>query len=353
MTVWRLVYLDFGTNPTHFGEIGIGMEETSERVRSDTLFSAWVSAYARLFGKDAVEDLLNQFHSNDDPPFRVSSTFIYQQKGNDTIYYLPRPFSVPKGYPIGEDLAFAKTYKKLNYIPLSVWKRWYQGKGMTSADCEELTAYTNGEKRNWELEQLGTFGYSETHQSYPVPKVAIDRKTTESNFYQTGFVKFQENAGLYFLVNFSTENETLEKDLLASLCLLGEEGLGGERSSGAGRFTPKWLSLPSDWEKVIQFNDNNIYYSLLSLYWQESIRTEELITKTTSYQIQPRGGWISSPLSGQQALRKRVRMFSEGSVFPIPPKGQLADVTPPNFNFHKIYRNGISISLPIQLKQEL
>lgn len=351
MTVWRLVHLNFGSNPTHFGEVGIGMEKTSERVRSDTLFSAWISVYARLFGKDAVEELLNQFQNHDNPPFRVSSTYIYQQKENDTIYYLPRPFAMPKGYPRGEDLAFAKTYKKLNYLPLSVWKRWYQQDGMTSTDCEELTAYTNGEKRNWELEQLGTFDYSEAYQSSLIPKVAIDRITTASNFYQTGFTKFKTNAGLYFLVDFATENQTLERELLASLWLLGEEGLGGERSSGAGRFTPDWSNLSTDWETLINFKNHN-HYSLLSLYWQKSISKEELMTDTTSYQVQPRGGWVSSPLSGQQALRKKVRMFSEGSVFPILPKGELADVTPPDFTLHKIYRNGLSVSLPIQLEQE-
>ncbi|MFW6296043.1 MAG: type III-A CRISPR-associated RAMP protein Csm4, partial [Halothece sp.] len=106
----------------------------------------------------------------------------------------------------------------------------------------------------------------------------------------------------------------------------------------------------SEWEKLINFNDNS-HYSLLSLYWQNPI-PKNLISDATSYQVESRGGWASSPFSGQQLLRKKLRMFSEGSVFPISPKGELADVTPPNFNLHKIYRNGISISLPIQLQQE-
>ncbi|MFN9517409.1 MAG: type III-A CRISPR-associated RAMP protein Csm4, partial [Pseudanabaena sp.] len=48
MSKWKLVKLDFKNNPAHFGELGIGMEETSERVRSDTLFSALVISYARI-----------------------------------------------------------------------------------------------------------------------------------------------------------------------------------------------------------------------------------------------------------------------------------------------------------------
>nr|WP_052324809.1 hypothetical protein [Hassalia byssoidea] len=93
MTTWKLVKLNFGRSPVHFGELGIGMEESKERVRSDTLFSAWVSAYARLFGKEAVEALLQEFQQN--TPVRMSSTFIYREVNKQTIFYLPRPLKFP------------------------------------------------------------------------------------------------------------------------------------------------------------------------------------------------------------------------------------------------------------------
>ncbi len=131
MCVWKLVKLNFGCNPAHFGEVGIGMEQSSERVRSDTLFSAWMSAYARLFGKDSVEELLQQFLSpqeSDVLPFRISSTFIYRENLEQTIFYLPRPLRFPLNYP-KDDLDFFKTYKKLRFLPLEVWQRWYQGAG--------------------------------------------------------------------------------------------------------------------------------------------------------------------------------------------------------------------------------
>lgn len=58
MSVWKLVKLNFGRNLAHFGEVGIGLEQTSDRIRSDSLFSAWVTNYARLFKKQGVEELL-------------------------------------------------------------------------------------------------------------------------------------------------------------------------------------------------------------------------------------------------------------------------------------------------------
>ncbi|MFM6347401.1 MAG: type III-A CRISPR-associated RAMP protein Csm4, partial [Dolichospermum sp.] len=98
MSKWKLVKLDFKNNPAHFGELGIGMEETSERVRSDTLFSAWVIAYARL-GQD-IDTLLNRFQYDPKPPFRLSSTFIYIEIGrNSSVYYLQKPLKYPINYP--------------------------------------------------------------------------------------------------------------------------------------------------------------------------------------------------------------------------------------------------------------
>ncbi|MEH2409434.1 type III-A CRISPR-associated RAMP protein Csm4 [Nostoc sp.] len=350
MSVWRLVKLNFGRSPAHFGELGIGIEQTSDRVRSDALFSAWVSVYARLFGKNAVEELLQIFpcekRSQLIPPLRISSTFIYRQENEHTIYYLPRPLKFPINYP-NEELEFFKTYKKLNYLPLEVWQRWYQGEGFIGADTEELIAETNG-KSNGHLRQVGTFDYKKAVEIDQIPKIAVDRVTRATNLYHTGFVQFRsgENpSGLYFLLQLSPEGEKLADKLKATLHLLGEEGLGGERSSSAGRFQVEWLELPETWQKVVNFSAGN-YHTLMSLFWDIPITTEFL--NNASYDIQERGGWIAE----NQLRRKMVRMFSEGSVFIAPPAGKLVDVTPQGFKKHRIYRSGISLSLPIKAKDK-
>ncbi|KAB8331445.1 type III-A CRISPR-associated RAMP protein Csm4 [Scytonema tolypothrichoides VB-61278] len=369
MSVWKLVKLNFGRSPAHFGEVGIGIEETSDRVRSDSLFSAWVSAYARLFGKDVVEELLQKFPTDNQPqvisPLRVSSTFIYRQENERTIYYLPRPLKFPINYPQGteKELEFFKTYKKLNYLPLEVWQRWYQGEGFINADAEELIAETKG-KSQGHLRQAGTFDYKKAFVIDQFPKIAVDRITRATNLYHTGLVQFQweENgngiqslSGLYFLLQFSPEGEKLADNLKAALHLLGEEGLGGERSSGAGRFHVEWLefpevpensqkklpTVPENWQKVVKFSAGT-HHTLMSLLWESPLPDDFL--NNASYEIQERGGWIAE----NQVRRKMVRMFSEGSVFLAPPQGKLVDVTPKDFKKHCIYRSGISLSLPIK-----
>lgn len=367
MSDWRLVRLQFGRSPVHFGELGIGIEETSERVRSDTLFSAWISAYARLF---AVEELLKRFpRSNGDstltPPFRLSSTFVYRREGDRHCDYLPRLLKPPRRYPTTDDLEFSKTYKKLTFLPLEVWQRWYQGVGFTPDDRQELIAETKGRYRSGTpqssggLRQAGTFDYGKAFERDEVPRIAVDRTTRATNLYHTGFVRFQwepiENgirslAGLYFLLHFPQSDPQLEQKLQAAIALLGEEGIGGERSSGAGRFEVEWSALPALWQSVVNFSQGD-RYGLISLFWECPV-TPTLI-ETAKYTLQERGGWISSEF-GHQLRRKTIQMFAEGSVFPHSPTGLLADVTPENFRqqhraYHNVYRSGISLSLPVHL----
>lgn len=340
MTIWKLVRLNFDRSPAHFGELGIGLEKTSERVRSDTLFSAWVSSYARIFKNPGIETLLQQFPTADQPnltpPFRLSSTFIYRQQGGDYIYYLPRPSVKPPKSSQEIDFTQIKTIKKLRYLPLEMWRNWYQLGTVGEENYEDLL-------KEYSLAfKIGQ----------PVPKVAVDRTTRATNFYQTGFVQFnweKNQSGLYFIINFPQKNDELENQLYAALELLGDEGLGGERSSGAGQFQPEWLEISDTWEQVLDFSQQT-HHALISVFWDDNL--EGLITDKTSYEIIERGGWISSSPYGHQKRRKMVRMFAEGSVFPIPPQGKLADVTPPGFKeLHSVYRSGISLSLPIKVSE--
>ncbi len=372
MSSWKLVKLNFGRNPVHFGRLGIGLEETAERVQSDTLFSAWVSNYARLFGKAKVEELLKRFpkyseHGKQEssqsfegksPAVKISSTFIYRQiEGKTTepktTYYLPRPMESPINYP-ENDLDFFKTYKKQKYLPLEIWRRWYQGEGFTSEDREELIDRTTKKQTDGNLNKSGMFDYGKTYEINKHPKIAVDRITAATNFYHTGLVQFQwenETSGLYFLLNFPQKDEKLEKELKAALELLGEEGLGGERSSGAGRFTIEWLDrLPEPWDKVIK--SPGTHHTSIALFWDSPITQDFL--ENAAYEIQERGGWIGDV----NLRRKMVRMFTEGSVFLEKPQGKLVDVTPRQlindddgtYKFHPVYRSGISLTLPIKCR---
>lgn len=363
MREWKLVRLNFGQNKVHFGRLGIGIEETNERLSSDALFSALITAYARLFSPQAVTNLLEQFREPNNPPFRLSSTFVYQQLEDKIIDYLPKPLQFPYHYP-DKDLDFFKTYKKLKYLPIEIWHNWYQKKGFTSSrsdsnsDYSQLVQETEG-KSSGKLQQAGVFSYGKSFQKALIPKIAVDRITRATNLYHTGFIQFncqpQKQSGLYFLIQFSQKNEKLETELKAVLNLLEETGLGGERSSGAGQFKSQWFNLSQlnkTWQNILK-SPELTHHTLVSLFWDSSINQDFL--QDAVYEIQECGGWIANT----NLRRKMVRMFAEGSVFKQLPQGKLADVTPAQLldnhkkpKFHSIYRSGISLSLPIKLENK-
>lgn len=369
MSEWRLVRLNFGRNLVHFGETGIGIEETSERVRSDTLFSAWMIAYVRLIEHPSIGDFLDSFpisKKNDAErlsPFSISSTFVYREQGGSFTYYLPRPVELPINYPAGEDdLPFAKAFRKLKFLPLKVWQDWYQTDGFRERDRSQLIAKTQQKEADFKglgLEVAGTFDYDQLFHKQVNPKVAIDRTTSATNFYHTGFTQFcfkeSDHSGLYFLLNMPSADRELETRLETCLRFLGEEGIGGERSSGAGRFEVEyWGRLPSEWEELVQFQQGD-HHSLISLFWDDLFSNTEMsqdwLGVSARYAFKERGGWIASPFSGRQLRRQMVRMFTEGSVFPNKPEGKLADVTPSGFTKHSVYRSGIAVSLPVRLRE--
>lgn len=358
MGEWKLFRLEFGRNLAHFGELGIGMESTNEMVRSDTLFSGWVGAYVRLF-PERIDELIGKFKSGNEPPFRVSSTFIYRKVDDDIIYYLPRPYSRPLKFP-EDNLEFAKEYKKLSYLPLSVWQRWYQGEGFTEADKQELIAKAKKEETtNRQLENAGIFDYAKGFEKVKNPKIVVDRTTRSTNIYYVQFVRYQWKpngndvnslAGLYFLAYFPEAD--FAKTFSAVLSFLGEEGIGGLRSRGAGQFTVTEIAINSDsiWHDVLNFSGGQ-RHGLISLFWDNNLN---LITdnewENSSYELLKRSGWIVASPTGSQKRRKSVKMFAEGSVFPFKPEGKLADVTPDGFTAHPVYRSGISVSLPIKIE---
>lgn len=360
MANWQLVKLNFLGNPVHFGEVGIGLEAITERIHSDTLFSAWVSAYAKIY-PELITQLLDKFPYPGNPqlsPFQVSSTLVYgyqenSQKKNDDaecIYYLPTLLQPPRNYPI-DDLKLAKIFRKLKFVPRSIWQRWYQGDGFDDADRQELL--TKPEARQGKLTAAGTFSYSEMFQTQTLPKVAVDRIHHGTNFYHTSFTYFPAQAGIYFLFKMSEPNPILFQQLQASLELLGDEGIGGERSSGAGRFQATWHDLSPTWRSIIEESTTHNSHALISLFWDDPKICADLVANSnTRYQLQERGGWISAQ-SGRQLRRKNIRMFTEGSVFLQPPQGQLAIVTPQELDrkkHHPIYRSGVSLSLPVTLQ---
>jgi CRISPR-associated protein Csm4 len=164
--------------------------------------------------------------------------------------------------------------------------------------------------------------------------------------HETACLEFARDAGLWMMVVFADDEarERWEQPLRGALRLLGDTGIGGERSRGWGRFRdPRWeksdgLSIPL--EEGVEPG-----YWLLSLY--APAETDGVDWNRGSYTTITRSGRVEN-LARWGALKTPTEMIGEGSVLLAPqePRGSVLNVAPEGFE-HPVYRSGFAVSIPI------
>ncbi len=281
----KAVKLYFNT-PVRIGESGIRLEESSEILHSDTLFNAIANALVSINGD--LDEFMERILTG---KLRISSAFPF-----DNEFYLPLPI-----LPFGKKIT---------------------AKFVCKEEFERLIA---GEKIEVESGDM-------PYEVVDLPKVSIDRATANTNVYYVSMIKFKEKCGLYFIVEGNGK-----KLLKPALRFLEDEGIGGKRTWGLGRFEHEWadfsLKMPSNSNAFVTLslvfpNDLNSI-----LYWKPVIR----------------GGWT---LKGKQIRKPRIIMASEGSIFNRRDDGVLLDLDDEVKDFskkagHKVFINGKSFLIPM------
>jgi len=346
-------------SPFHFGERGVGMEESSVILHSDTLFSALCLTLLELGEK--LEPFLERFPRqrfqvgktgdviSGDPPFRISSAFPFWASENsekkERIFFFPKPFLPLQLDSSADDLRQSKDLKKIQFVSQALFESWLAG--------ERLDFNSNpliqGKKIWMTPEERQRIGVERIWVEETQPHVTVDRQTNASQVYAVGQVRFAARTGLFFLVEYQDEKwkARLEKALRA----LGDSGVGGERSSGKGQFK---LEIVEDFSLKTPSEPNA--FTTLSLYWPLEEEARAGILEGAAYGLILRRGWIGA-LGGMNLRRRGVRLLTEGSVFSRQPQGALADVKPldpeevPNVP-HDVWRYGLAFSLPCWRKPE-
>jgi CRISPR-associated protein Csm4 len=167
--------------------------------------------------------------------------------------------------------------------------------------------------------------------------------------YEFGAIHFDPNVRLTVVAAFS--DSRTRPDFEGTLRLLGDEGVGADRSSGYGRFEveaaePFTVSLGA-----------GMRLSLSLLHPAEAEVTGGLLDEPARYDLVIRGGWVTGP--GARTLRKRnVRMLSEGSVIRDLGReryGDSPEVLEPRPELglhHPVYRPGVAVAVPIERRVE-
>ena len=327
-------YLQCKIKPNASFHIGIkegSLEKTMHYIHSDTIFGGICNTYRLLYGKDELENLLKKFE-NGEPSFLISSAFPYIE---DIMF-----FPIPKFINFSEyikDERLSKKFKKIEFVSDKIIRGISQGKFKENINEENiihgkiLVTKEEGEK----IKNTGIWKEKE------VPRVVIDRKTNASNIYYFGEVEYCDKCGLHFLVKFM--NDEIRNKLESAIRLLGDEGIGGDRSYGKGLFEGEF----SNFEWSIQEG----YFINLSLYLPKEDEIE--MVKKGWYEFVSRGGWVYS-VDKKGERKKFVRMIKEGSTFVGDKEfyGGLIEVGTSE-EYHHVYRYGYGMPLYLGVLDEI
>jgi CRISPR-associated protein Csm4 len=343
-------------SPLHFGERGVGLEETADTPHSDTLFSAVVWAWRMSDGAVCAEErlraILAQTHSEGMPPFILSSAFPYA----DNVLFLPRPLVPLKGRsgPSQEHQA----WKRIRYVS---WDRMHQiiHQGGTIPPIREdnllqggnlwVTPGELGRLRARFGDDMSEFYVWKSGQNALAARVTVDRISSTASLFFFGRVYFRDGCGLCVLVRYgSAEYRPLVE---RALRFLGETGIGGQRNQGHGQFA---LEQPPDGDGLLWTGNLPApavpnAALLLSLYHPTLREVQTGALRDAQYDLLLRDGWIGSPDNSSER-RLGLRMLAEGAVLPHQPVvGDILDVRPAGFS-HPVYRSGLALTVPFARK---
>ena len=315
----RIVKLHF-TAPVHLGDVGIGLEESSIVLHSDTIFNAICNALAKLNGAEWVTDFLEKF--SEKPCFRISSGFPFS---GDTLFF-PKPRNRAN---INEELQqeYGKQLKKTSYLAKKYFEMWIGGDELSKKDIEEVTGCD----------------ISKHCKETLLPKVSVDRAQAESSIYFLGSVRFKENSGLWFIVD--CDDDDYEMVVLPALRLLQHDGIGGKRTWGYGAFELKDGTI----EMKLPDADTHL---LLSLYYPEDHEKRLFALQESRWDFVLRGGYAHPYGLKRSQQKPQVLFISEGSVFEEKPSGKLIEYDSQIAELHRLYHYGLAYSIPISIMED-
>jgi CRISPR-associated protein Csm4 len=330
----------------HFGQHGLGQEETAVHWSSDRLWAALMSRLAEQRGGAEVQRLAEALRGPQ-PPVAFSSLMPRAGK----VRFFPAPMRPP-----AENLRQGvrpKDLKKLKWLSEEVFRQAIGGArldDLLSANCkhagllmtkEELDSLPRSNQPGREKMPAERFWAVERR-----PRVAVSRVEQKSQIFYTGRVAFARDAGLWLAARWW--DESWKPILTAALEDLAVSGLGGERSSGFGAATVtrgEPLTLPEAADGP---------WVSLSRYLPRTDEMAALLGNQAAYTLEQVSGWIDSPQDKNQR-RRAVRLLSEGSVLgPVARRapGDTVDVQPDYDGSkplsHPVWRCGVALAVGVK-----
>jgi CRISPR-associated protein Csm4 len=358
----------------HFGIKGL--DETETIFHSDSLFSAIVNNYAKINGRESVEeDRLKEFF----PAISSLFHFIKVEKNGKEIgelYFVPKPFvklEVFDEYPEEQ----SKEIKKVEFVSLDILKILSNKKGkIDSGKLKNYTISGNYLVSDKEFKLLGLdkiekntqrnriYGEIKITDMIKEQKVTVSRDFSKDNkpFVEEHFQmcesayyvpqeregrkdEYTFKSGFYFLIDGLNNENPLHKKILQAIYLIKDEGLGGERSTGKGLFEDIKIDK---FDKLNDIGHIDNGYMALSLIFPN--KENEEYRDAENFDLIERKGFVYSPFSYVEYRKRGVVMFREGSIFNKRVNGDIATVVKKDEVGHDVYRYGKAFLIPLKPK---
>lgn len=335
-TSWLLRLVPRG--PFRVGAHAEDLDRARALAPSDTLFGALCWAMRAVSGVSDLERWLERFVQGD-PPVRLSSMLPVLESGNRLDVLVPLPVRRPGRI----ELSDRKFLKRVRYIDREVLKSLFWGGAASPVIHGEVAlaaAPVRGGRGEPGEDRPGFWSVQSR------PRVTVDRVSGASALFESSATFWAPAAGtervVPGLIVAAGEEDELRR-VVACLDVLGEAGIGGERSAGLGRFTvlePVPSPLPVSRSPAAGMT--------LALVWPTGRDLDAgalELPADRGYRIVERSGWVSSP--DWHGWRSRgVAMLAEGSyVGGRGPGGGMAEVTPASGVGHPVYRYGYGLFL--------
>lgn len=314
---------------------------------SDTLFGAICWGIKRIFGEFRLLEILNDFQKK--PAFILSSAFPYLESKNSTLPFYPKPVSAGLSASdikemTGDDkkekvkvITEYKKFKKAEYVSDTIFMRFLNG-------LSEKALFNDYKKCNIKIKEKMLLTCEEwerflkdskhAYKSESVQKNSIDRLTMSTGEEGQTFYQQEYFTSTMFKLHFLMKTDDIDF-FRPVFRYLEDKGIGGNRSTGKGRFKIEVI------KEVSIGNDNSLKFITLSRYIPDIAEVKPIF-----YGIFPWRSKVDSEaeFKGEDVWKTKVMYLKEGSYCEAKEKKEFYGRMPvvKEIEGQKIYQNGIA-----------
>lgn len=296
----------------HLQSGGAHHESSSAFISSDTLSAAITHWWIRQYGTDSFSAAA--------PPFQLSSTMpVLSLDQDQSLKLYPKPahlWQMPSNL-----LAEHKRIKKVEWISPKVLKGIQSGQDLAHlfSDSNYVSAASGQvllHASECEDNHLELLTGQPLYHTKSRPRVTLDRQSQAAVPFHFAGVYYPKHTKLWFMVEVDEGHYSKFKAILR---LLGDEGIGGDRTVGYGQFLIEHIE-----ESTLDNAKASNQWLNLGLYAPNETAINETKWDESYFNWASRGGWT---LNGS-LRRKRVRCLTEGASLhtATKPQGQVVEV---------------------------